>query len=103
MFWDDLVAIADGDIAAVDNETTALIIYKEVAANIYNSADKFLKDGVTYEEMDEDITYINRNIDYIEKNYELTDRTRGLISENQRNFAEAKKALETAAGKNKNG
>ena len=103
MFWDDLVAIADGDIAAVDNETTALIIYKEVAANIYNSADKFLKDGVTYEEMDEEITYINRNIDYIEKNYELTDRTRGLISENQRNFAEAKKALETAAGKNKNG
>ena len=33
VFWDDLVAIADGDIAAVDNETTALIIYKEIGRN----------------------------------------------------------------------
>ncbi|SFU85422.1 serine/threonine protein kinase [Butyrivibrio sp. M55] len=102
-FWGDLVAIADGDIAAVDNETTALIIYKEIASQVYNSADKFLKDGVTYEEINDEITLLLRSIDYIVSNYELTDRTRELVSEDQRNLALAKDALETAAGKKKNG
>ena len=102
-FWDDLVAIADGDIAAVDNETTALIIYKEIGGQVYNFADKFLKDGVTYEEINDEITLLLRSIDYIVSNYELTDRTRELVSESQRNLALAKEALETAAGKKKNG
>ena len=103
VFWDDLVAIADGDIAAVDNETTALIIYKEIGSQVYDRADKFLKDGVTYEEINDEITLLLRSIDYIVSNYELTDRTRELVSESQRNLALAKDALETAAGKKKNG
>ncbi|WP_081777802.1 serine/threonine protein kinase [Butyrivibrio sp. LB2008] len=98
-FWDDLVAVAYGDIAAVDNETTALIIYKEVAVQIYNRAGKFLKAGVTYDEINNEINYILKNIDQIVNNYELTDRTRDLVNANQRQFAQAKTALDTAAGK----
>ena len=98
-FWDDLVAVAYGDIAAVDNETTALIIYKEVAVQIYNRAGKFLKAGVTYDEINNEINYILKNIDQIVNNYELTDRTRDLVNANQRQFAKAKTALDTAAGK----
>jgi len=99
MFWDDLVATADGNIAAVDNETTALIIYKEIAGRIYTDAGKFLKDGVTYEEMNNEINFILGSIEYIVNNYELTDRTKELVTENQRMFASAKEALDTAAGK----
>ncbi|MEE3493790.1 MAG: hypothetical protein VZR06_01430, partial [Butyrivibrio sp.] len=98
-YWDDLVSAADGDIAAVDNETTALIIYKEVGIQIFNRADKFLKSGVSYDEMSNEINYILKNIDQIVNNYELTDRTRDLVNANQRQFAQAKTALDTAAGK----
>ena len=58
---------------------------------------------VTYEEINDEITLLLRSIDYIVSNYELTDRTRELVSESQRNLALAKDALETAAGKKKNG
>ena len=98
-FWGDLVAVADGDIASIDNETTALIIYKEVAGWIYSSAGKFLKDGVTYEEMDNEINTLMGQIDNIVANYELTDMTKELVSKNQTDFAKAKTALDTAAGK----
>ena len=98
-YWDDLVAVAYGDIASVDNETTALIIYKEVAVQIYNRAGKFLKAGVSYDEINNEINYILKNIDQIVNNYELTDRTRDLVNTNQRQFAMAKTALDTAAGK----
>ena len=43
--------------------------------------------------------YILKNIDQIVNNYELTDRTRDLVNANQRQFAQAKTALDTAAGK----
>ncbi|MBO4458819.1 MAG: serine/threonine protein kinase [Butyrivibrio sp.] len=99
VYWNDMVAIASGDIAAMDNETTALIIYKEIGYWIYSSAINFLKEGVTYEEMDKEINYILGQIDSIEANYELTDRTRELVSKNRKTFAQAKTALDTAAGK----
>lgn len=50
-YWNDLVEIAQGDIAAEDNTTTALMVYKEMVSQINKNATDFKKAGITYEEI----------------------------------------------------
>ncbi|AOZ95753.1 serine/threonine protein kinase [Butyrivibrio hungatei] len=94
-YWDDLVAISDGNIAEVDNPTTALVIYREVAAQIYNNAAKFIEAGVTYDEMSKEMDTLLAHIDEdILTRYDLTNSTKELVSKTQRNFTAAKQALD---------
>jgi serine/threonine-protein kinase len=51
-YWDDLMALSDGNIAELDNATTALVIYKELASQISSNAEKFHRDGVAYDDME---------------------------------------------------
>ena len=99
-FWDDLVGIAEGNIAEVDNAVTAIMIYKEIANQIYTYPANLMKAGVTYEEMCEEMDYILAHIEsdvYNDPN--ITDSTRQLASDAVKSFAIARKALDTAAGK----
>ena len=99
-FWEDLVAIADGNIAEIDNATTALIIYKEIAAQIYDNSGKFLKDGVSYETINDEMNTILSHIDSdILSDSEITENTKDMAANVQKYFARAKMALDTAAGK----
>ena len=50
-YWNDLVEITQGDIAAEDNTTTALMVYKEMVSQINKNATEFKKVGITYEEI----------------------------------------------------
>lgn len=50
-YWDDLTQVAAGDIAKEDNEITALIVYREMAYQIYVNAPRFKEAAVTKEEM----------------------------------------------------
>ena len=54
-FWGDLVSVTDGDIAEEDNNITALIMYKELTAQIFANAHNFMIAGITYEEMNEQL------------------------------------------------
>ncbi len=99
-FWNDLTSIAEGNIAEVDNPTTALIIYKEIAGQIYTSSAKFLKDGVTYEDMNDEMNTLLSHIDSdILSKPEISDNTKKMVADTQRSFAVAKTSLDTAVGK----
>lgn len=45
-YWTDLTELTEGDLAAVDNATTALMMYKELAYQIDTHAEKFKTAGV---------------------------------------------------------
>ena len=91
-FWDDLVAIADGNIAKADNLVTALQIYKELASQVYDNANKFYGDGVELQEMNDELYNIQKHIDEdIIMVYELTQENKDLLTETQ-------SAIEAALG-----
>lgn len=75
-YWSDLKSISEGNIAQIDNPTTALVIYREVANQININSAAFRKDGITYEEMDMLIGDIHRHIetDFDEKAEDYSSR-----------------------------
>ena len=97
-FWEDLTAIADGNIAEIDNSTTALMIYKETANQIYINVNKFKKEGITKKEMQDQLDSIAKHIqtDITITDDSNSDRINGLIEEVNINIGYAQKALDTA-------
>lgn len=50
-YWDDMVKLTSGDLTAIDNEQTALVMYREMVYQIYKNALNFRQAGVTEREM----------------------------------------------------
>ncbi len=50
-YWEDMVELTSGDLTAIDNEQTALVMYKEMVYQIYKNAVNFRQAGVTEREM----------------------------------------------------
>lgn len=50
-YWSDMVELTSGDLTAIDNEQTALVMYREMVYQIYKNALNFRKAGVTEQEM----------------------------------------------------
>ena len=61
-YWEDLTALSAGDLAAEDNERTALVMYGELTAQIVTRASDFLEDGVTREEMEAQLQNIRQRL-----------------------------------------
>lgn len=100
VYWNDLCEMAEGNIAQIDNPTTALIVYKEVASLVYDHADDLLKCGVGYEDIRDEMNELLAHIDSdILTMQDLGDRSRELVSETQRTFALARHSLDLAAKK----
>lgn len=57
-YWDDMVELTSGDLTAIDNEQTALVMYKEMVYQIYKNALNFRKAGVTEQEMMDELKNI---------------------------------------------
>lgn len=57
-YWDDLVALSEGNLVKADNERTALIMYQELVSQVVSRAADFKRDGVTQEEMQAQMTNI---------------------------------------------
>ena len=62
-YWEDLTALAGGNLVETDNERTALVVYGEIAAQIISRADEFRKDGVTQGEMEAVLADIERHLE----------------------------------------
>ena len=90
-YWDDLVAVSDGDIAKIDNPNTALEIYKEFTAQICANADKFFKDGVSYSEMEMAILNVKNQENGIK---DSSDRIDELKSELDSNIEKATQTIQ---------
>lgn len=69
-YWQDITEAAEGDIAKIDNSTTALIVYRELCTQIYINAVNFQRAGVTREEMEAQLENIQVRL---ETDIEVTD------------------------------
>lgn len=71
-YWEDMMAVSDGNIVAIDNEITALLIYNDVAYQIATHAEEIVKDGVSIEEIDKKLddmqTHVSEDVDSSGKN-----------------------------------
>lgn len=57
-YWNDLKELTKDDLAERDNTTTALIMYKELAYQIYTNCIHFKREGVERKELESQITAI---------------------------------------------
>ena len=62
-YWNDLCALAEGNIVETDNERTALIIYQEIVSQLISKAVDFKYDGVSQKEMMAQIGNIRKHLE----------------------------------------
>ena len=76
-YWDDLVKLTEGNLTEIDQEKTALVMYKELVNQIANKCGKFLEAGVTRQEMELQLDNVETRletdirIDLSDANYEM--------------------------------
>lgn len=97
-YWKDLVAVCEGDIAKEDNANTALVIYKEMASQIYSNMQNFAKCGVTYSDMELQLINIEQHVksDINGTEAESSDRVKELEEELKVNIEKARQAIMVA-------
>ena len=61
-YWDDLVALSEGNLVEADNERTALILYQELVTQVVSRASDFKRDGVTQEVMQAQMDNITQHL-----------------------------------------
>ena len=61
-YWTDMVELTSGDLTAIDNEQTALVMYKEMVYQIYKNALNFRQAGVTEREMMDELQNIRSTL-----------------------------------------
>lgn len=97
-YWADLTDLATGNIAATDNVTTAMMVYKELVYQVYTHALEFKAAGV-------DQNVILAELDYIEEHLETdivimddANKTRNLELKNKlkENLEQARRQVDTA-------
>ena len=97
-YWNDLVGVADGDIAKEDNATTALVIYKEMASQICVNIENFAKSGVSYSDMELQLINIETHVknDIQGTSEETNERVVALEKELATNIEKARQAIKLA-------
>ncbi|MCR5195639.1 MAG: serine/threonine protein kinase [Pseudobutyrivibrio sp.] len=94
-YWDDLVAVSEGNITEMDNANTALAIYKELASQISMNANQFKKAGVSASDMQLQILNIEKHVknDIAGTDAEDSERVVELEQELATNIEEAKQVI----------
>ena len=77
-FWNDMTTLSEGNLVAIDNEKTALIMYQELVTQIVSRANDFKRDGVTQAEMMAQITNVKEHLKTDFSN--LNEANRALIA-----------------------
>ncbi len=94
-YWDDLVAVSSGNIAKIDNANTALIIYKEMASQIYTNLQNFAKSGVSYSDMELQLINMEKHVkeDIAGTDAEENEMVKELEAELDTNIDKARQAI----------
>ena len=82
-YWEDMMAVSDGNIVAIDNEITALLIYNDVAYQIATHAEELAADGVTIEEMRKKLEDMQS---HVSEDVDSSGKNKQRISELKSNF-----------------
>lgn len=61
-YWNDMIALSEGNLVEVDNERTALVMYQELVSQMVSRAVDFKRDGVTQDEMLAQLTNIRQHL-----------------------------------------
>lgn len=97
VFWENLVEIADGNIAEIDNSITALMIYNEIALQVFQHNNRFVAAGVSYDDMEQELNSISAHIaSDIEAKGDLGEHISSLVEEAKDNVEQAQKSIEMA-------
>lgn len=96
-YWQDLCEVTKGNITALDNATTALIVYREMVYQIYVNAIKFEQAGISKEILQEQLNDIKNHLEEeIDINsMQETSRIRQLTEELKINIVQAQRVLES--------
>ena len=97
-YWDDLVQVTAGDVAKEDTVITALIVYREMAYQIYVNAMHFKDAGVTKEEMLAQLTIIETGLQSSEfvPQGGNTERVTSLTAQVEEGISLAKQTIENS-------
>lgn len=61
-YWNDIVELSTGNLVEIDNANTALIMYRELTSQIVSNTVEFKNDGVTREEMEIQLSNIEKHL-----------------------------------------
>lgn len=61
-FWNDLTKACEGNLAAQDNERTALVMYGELLAQILSNTIRFREAGISREQIMEQLNHIEEHL-----------------------------------------
>lgn len=95
-YWNDLTSTIEGDIVASDNMTTAFIVYREVATQIFNHAPAFKKSGVSEMEMENVLLQIQNHIKTDVVEIPTEGRNQELYIQVNENIEHAHQAIQNA-------
>ena len=93
-YWEDLTAVAEGNITEIDNANTALVIYKELASQICVNASNFYGAGISISDMELQLLNIEQHVADEVDSVEETDRIKELKAELNTNIDKARQYIE---------
>ncbi|MDE7322723.1 MAG: serine/threonine protein kinase [Lachnospiraceae bacterium] len=94
-YWIDLCQVTEGNIAQMDNATTALMVYREMVYQIYVNGMKFKKAGVSKEELQGQLDNVRERLKTdIGADASGNERLQALFSEVQGNLEQAQRVLD---------
>lgn len=96
-YWQDLCEVAQGNITALDNVTTALMVYREMVYQIYANVIKFERAGISRATLQKQLNDIKHHLETeIDINsLQETDRLKQLAEELKVNIVQAQRVLES--------
>lgn len=95
-YWNDLVALSDGNIVQMDNAVTALMVYNELVYQIATNAPKFENASITKKEMIEQIQLIVKHLEEDIDEVDMSkERVEYLMKKVINNIRIAERELET--------
>ncbi len=102
-YWEDLCYISDGNIVAIDNETTALMIYKEMAGQICLYGTSFYNSGIDYSEMTSQLEILREHLDndFDKERINSNERLSSLMDKTQDLLIKADTAIKNASSQAK--
>ena len=99
-FWNDMTALSEGNLVAMDNEKTALIMYQELATQIISHTADFKNDGVTKADMETQLLNIEAHLktDFINVSAGNRDSINAEIEKLETYIDQARRMIQSAFG-----
>lgn len=99
-YWNDLTELIEGNLVEADNEKTALIMYEELATQIVSRASDFKNDGVTQQEMEDQLANIESHLatDFGNVSSSNQASVQAEISQLNEMIAQARRMIQSAFG-----